>query len=140
MNAFLKTGMALIGLAGSIHAIADDIQFMYKIHAPTDLANLKGCDKDALYDAYLASLKKGLEVAPEIDHKRIPEFMNNLQAKVNLQYYLMGYKRYDEYEASGQPGPNPSAVVRESCEAGVSDALKNRIKINELSLKALGAR
>lgn len=52
----------------------------------------------------------------------------------------MGYKGYDDYEASGQPGPNPSAVARESCEAGVSDAIKNRIKINELSLKALSAR
>jgi hypothetical protein len=129
-----------VGFAGSLQAVAADIQFMYKFNAPTDLANLKGCDQDTLYDGYLSALKKGLEVAPEIDHKRIPEFMKNLQAKVDMEYYLMGYKRYDEYEASGQPGPNPSAVVRESCKDGVSDALDNRIKINELSLKALGAR
>lgn len=140
MKGFLKAGMVCVGLAGSLQAVAADIQFMYKIHAPTDLAHLKGCDRDELYDGYLSSLRKGLEVAPEIDHKRIPEFMKNLQAKVDMEYYLMGYKAYDDFEASGKPGPNPSAVVRESCEAGVSDALKNRITINELSLKALGAR
>ncbi|RMV80737.1 hypothetical protein [Pseudomonas amygdali] len=140
MKGFVKAMVVCVGLAGSVHAVAADIQFMYKILAPTDLANLKGCGKGELYDGYLSSLRKGLEVAPEIDHKRIPEFMKSLQAKVDMEYHLMGYKAYDEYEASGKPGPNPSAVVREGCEEGVSEALKNRIKINELSMKALGAR
>ncbi|HEX8593883.1 MAG TPA: hypothetical protein VF682_11460 [Pseudomonas sp.] len=140
VKGFLKTVVLGLGLVISFKGVAADIAFMYKINAPTDLANLKGCDQDLLYDGYLASLKKALEIAPEINHKKIPEFMKNLQAKVDMEYYLMGYKRYDEFEASGQPGPNPSAVVRESCEDGVSDAVKNRIKINELSLKALGVR
>lgn len=140
MKGFVRAVVMCVGLAGSLYAVAADIQFMYKILAPMDLANLKGCGKGELYDGYLSSLRKGLEVAPEIDHKRIPEFMKNLQAKVDMEYHLMGYKAYDEYEASGKPGPNPSAGVMESCDTDVSNSLKNRIKINELSLKALHAR
>jgi translation elongation factor P/translation initiation factor 5A len=66
--------------------------------------------------------------------------MKNLRANADMEHYLMDYKRYDEYEASAQPGQNLSAMVKETFEAGVSDVIKKRIKINELSLKALGAR
>lgn len=140
MKGFLKAAKVCVGLAGSLQAVAADIEWYYRNFAPTDLASLKGCRKDTLYDGYLSSLKKGLEVAPEIDHMRIPLFIKNLLGKVDVEYQLMGYKAYDEYEASGKPGPNPSAGVMESCDTDVSNALKNRIKINELSLKALHAR
>lgn len=132
--------MVCVGLAGSLQAVGADIEWYYRNFAPTDLASLKGCGKDSIYDGYLSSLKKGLEVAPEIDHTRIPLFIKNLLGQVDMEYQLMGYKAYDEYEASGRPGPNPSAGVIESCDTDVSNALKNRIEINELSLKALGAR
>lgn len=140
VKGFWKAGMVCVGLAGSLQAVAADMEWYYRNFAPTDLATLKGCGRAEVYDGYLASVKKGLEVAPEIDHTRVPVFMKNLIAKADMEYQLMGYKAYDEYQASGKPGPNPSAGVMESCDTDVGNALKNRIKINELSLKALGAR
>ncbi|RMN05152.1 MULTISPECIES: hypothetical protein [Pseudomonas syringae group] len=140
VKGFVKAGMVCVGLAGSLHAVAADMEWYYRNFAPIDLATLKGCGKAEMYDGYLASVKQGLEIAPEIDHTRVSVFMKNLIDKADMEYQLMGYKTYDDYEASGKPGPNPSAAVREGCDARVSDALKNRIKINELSMKTLRAR
>lgn len=101
VKGFLKAGMVCVGLAGSLQAVAADIEWYYRNFTPSDLASLKRCRKDKLYDGYLSSLKKGLEVAPGIDHTRVPLFMKNLLGKIDVDYQLMGYKAYDEYEASG---------------------------------------
>ena len=140
MKGFVRAVVMCVGLTGSLQAVAADMESYYRNFAPTDLANLKGCGNAEMYDGYLASVKKGLEIAPEIDHTRVSVFMKNLIAKADMEYQLMGYKAYDDYAASGKPGPNPSADLRKSCDADVGAALKNRIKINELSLKALHAR
>src|SRR5690606_21445193 len=137
---FLKAVVMGFGLVGSLQALAANVEWYYKNFAPIDLAYLKGCGQNTAYDGYLSSMTKALKIAPEIDHTRTNEFVRLLLTQVDNEYYMLGFQRFDEYESSAQPGPNPADGVKEGCDKGVSDALKNRIKINELSLKALGAR
>lgn len=129
--------MLCVGLAGSLQAIAADIEWYYKNFAPVDLAHLKGCGETLAYDGYLASLTKALEVTPKINHARIPEFLQILTKQVDNEYYLMGYSYYLQFEASGRSGPNPHAWLIEKCPEDVKAAMLNRIKINELAIKAL---
>lgn len=140
MKGFLKAVVMGFGLVSSLQAVAANVEWYYKNFAPIDLAYLKGCGQKTAYDGYLSSMTKALKIAPEIDHNRTNEFVRLLLTQVDNEYYMLGFQRFYEYESSGQPGPNPAAGVKEGCDTGVSDALKNRIKINELSLRALGVR
>lgn len=140
MKGFVRAVVTCVGLTGSLQAVGANVEWYYRNFAPFDLAYLKGCDQNTAYDGYLSSITNALKIAPEIDHSRTDEFVRLLLTQVDKEYYMLGFKRYDDYESSGQPGPNPAASVKEGCDRGVSDALKNRIKINELSLKALNAR
>lgn len=140
MKGFLKAVVMGFGLVGSLQAFAADIEYYYKNFAPVDLAHLKGCGETLAYDGYLKSLRKALEVSPKIDHARIPEFLQILSKQVDNEYYLMGYPYYLQFEASGRSGPNPHAWLMEKCPEDVKEATLNRIKINEISIKALKAR
>lgn len=135
MKGFVGFSAFLVFSVFSMQASAHDINYFYRITAQTDLANLKGCDLDAEYKSYYSALKKGLEVTPNVNHAKIPQFMKDLDKAVAMEYNLSGYKRYDENEAKGV-SPNPSQVVRESCPDGVKTALENKAEINELIAKA----
>lgn len=135
MKGFVGFSAFLFFSVFSMQASAHDINYFYRITAQTDLANLKGCDLDDEYKSYYSALKKGLEVTPNVNHAKIPQFMKDLDKAVAMEYNLSGYKRYDENEAKGV-SPNPSQVVRESCPDGVKTALENKAEINELIVKA----
>lgn len=135
MKGFVGFSALLLFSFFSMQASAHDINYFYRVTAQTDLANLKGCDLDDEYKSYYSALKKGLEVTPNVNHAKIPQFMKDLDKAVAMEYNLSGYKRYDENEAKGV-SPNPSQVVRESCPDGVKTALENKAEINELIVKA----
>ncbi|WP_154232447.1 hypothetical protein [Pseudomonas syringae] len=137
MKGFLKAVVVCGGLVFSLQSFGANVEWYYKNFAPIDLAYLKGCGQNTAYEGYISSMTKALKIAPEIDHSRTNEFIRLLLTQVDKEYYMLGFQRYDDYEKSGQPGPNPAASVKEGCEKGVGEALKNRIKINELSIKAL---
>jgi hypothetical protein len=140
VKGFLKVGLICVGLVGSVQSFGADISFYYKNFAAADLATLKGCGEKEAYDGYISSLTKALKVSPEINHKKIPQFMKDLQAKIDMEYYLMGYKHRDDYIASGKPDPNSFDTIMDLCPDGVRTALENRVNINEISLKALESR
>lgn len=135
MKGFKKLSAFFVFSFFSVQASAHDINYFYRVAAQTDLANLKGCDMDADYKSYYSALKKGLEVTPNVNHAKIPQFLKDLDKAVAMEYNLSGYKSFDEYEAKGV-SPNPSQVVRESCPDGVKTALENKAEINELIVKA----
>ncbi|MEN4750715.1 hypothetical protein ABEH28_13210 [Pseudomonas sp. Ps21-P2] len=135
MKLFSKIIVVSFSAVFSLQAFAHDINYFYRVAAQTDLANLKGCDMDAEYKSYYSVLKKGLEVTPNVNHAKIPQFLKDLDKAVAMEYNLSGYKQFDEYEAKGV-SPNPSQVVRESCPDGVKTALENKAEINELIAQA----
>ncbi|WP_147473255.1 hypothetical protein [Pseudomonas coronafaciens] len=137
MKDFLKAAMVCGCLLGSFQAVGGEIEYFFKTHAPLDLARLKGCGETLAYDGYLRSLTKALEVSPEINHAKIPEFLRILNTQVENEYYLMGYPNYLQFEASGRSGPNPHAWLLEKCPEDVKKATLNRIKINDIAIKAL---
>lgn len=137
MKGFLKAALVCSGLLGSFQAVGEEMEYYIKTHAPIDLARLKGCGETLAYDGYLRSLTKALEVSPEINHAKIPAFLQILNKQVDNEYYLMGYPYYLQFEASGRSGPNPHAWLLEKCPEDVKNATLNRIKINDLAIKAL---